>query len=209
MKKSFYQEFKDKTKQSLTRLKFEKRGIYNVSFNEKNLTLIEAELEFIENAVIDYIKDYSFYYIKGFHDKRRDKGLGAEHIKLHLKKGSEGEISLEELLNLGNFIRAYLKVFKEPFMDMDKRKIYEWEDDNGIRFRAVSDKLSQKIVEKINQMGGSQLPLSPFDNTIITFYSDRNLNEKMEFKNPKVKEFYENKEKSKNSKITSKLRLKK
>ena len=73
----------------------------------------------------------------------------------------------------------------------------------------LSDKLSQKIVEKINQMGGSQLPLSPFDNTIITFYSDRNLNEKMEFKNPKVKEFYENKEKSKNSKITSKLRLKK
>ncbi|EPN1533399.1 hypothetical protein ACTVZV_001745, partial [Campylobacter upsaliensis] len=74
MKKSFYQEFKDKTKQSLTRLRLEKRGIYNVSFNEKNLTLIEAELEFIENAVIDYIKDYSFYYIKGFHDKRRDKG---------------------------------------------------------------------------------------------------------------------------------------
>ncbi|WP_270963563.1 hypothetical protein [Campylobacter upsaliensis] len=174
MKRSFYQEFRDKTKQSIARL--EKRGIYNVSFNEKNLTLIEAELEFIENAVIDYIKDYSFYYIKGFHDKRRDKGLGAEHIKIHLEKGSEGEISLEELLNLGNSIRAYLKVFKEPFMDMDKRKIYEWEDDNGIRFRAVSDKLSQKIVEKINQMGGSQLPLSPFDNTIITFYSDRNLN---------------------------------
>ncbi|EPN1533406.1 hypothetical protein ACTVZV_001752, partial [Campylobacter upsaliensis] len=127
----------------------------------------------------------------------------------HLEKGSEGEISLEELLNLGNSIRAYLKVFKEPFMDMDKRKIYEWEDDNGIRFRAVSDKLSQKIVEKINQMGGSQLPLSPFDNTIITFYSDRNLNEKMEFKNPKVKEFYENKEKSKNSQNISKLGLKK
>ncbi|MCR2055617.1 hypothetical protein CUPS3785_09010, partial [Campylobacter upsaliensis] len=37
-------------------------------------------------------------------------------------------------------------------------------------------------------------PLSPFDEIIITFYSDRNLNEKMEFKNPKVREYYENKE---------------
>ncbi|EAJ3012941.1 hypothetical protein DCU89_06610 [Campylobacter upsaliensis] len=73
-------------------------------------------------------------------------------------------------------------------------------------FRAVVDKIPQGHLE---QMGGSQLPLSPFDNTIITFYSDRNLNEKMEFKNPKVKEFYENKEKSKNSQNISKLRLKK
>ncbi|WP_270975473.1 hypothetical protein [Campylobacter helveticus] len=197
----------------------EKRGIYNVSFNGKNLTLIEAELEFIENAVIDYIKDYSFYYIKGFHDERRDKGLGAEHIKIHLEKGSEGEISLEELLNLGHSLRTYLKIFKEPFMDTDERKIYEWENDEGVRFRVVSDKLSQKIVEKINQMGGSQLPLSPFDNTIITFYSDRNLNQKMEFKNPKVREYYANKENFQKSESTnenslltsqkSKLRLKK
>ncbi|EAI4911335.1 hypothetical protein BHX02_06695 [Campylobacter jejuni] len=45
--------------------------------------------------------------------------------------------------------------------------------------------------------------------TIITFYSDRNLNKQMEFKNPKVKEFYENKEKFKNSQNISKLGLKK
>ncbi|EAH7567711.1 hypothetical protein EOD82_09085 [Campylobacter jejuni] len=131
--------------------------------------------------------------MKGFHDKRRDKGLGAEHIKIHLEKGSEGEITLDELLNLGNSIREYLKVFKEPFVDIDERKIYEWKNDKEVCFRVVSDKLSQKIVEKIKQMGGSQLPLSPFENTIITFYSDRNLNKAMEFKNPKVKEYYENK----------------
>ncbi|EPS9404257.1 hypothetical protein ACVM3D_001518 [Campylobacter upsaliensis] len=79
-------------------------------------------------------------------------------------------------------------------------------------FRAVVDKIPQGHLEQLGeeyQMGGSQPPLSPFDNTIITFYSDRNLNEKMEFKNPKVKEFYENKEKSKNSQNISKLRLKK
>ncbi|ECK2550140.1 hypothetical protein FQW77_08675 [Campylobacter jejuni] len=182
-------QFKNKTQ----KLKQEVRGIYNVSFNDKNSTPINTDLEMIEDIVIDYIQAYSFYYIKGFHDKRRDKGLGAEHIKIHLEKGSEGEITLDELLNLGNSIREYLKVFKEPFVDIDERKIYEWKNDKEVCFRVVSDKLSQKIVEKIKQMGGSQLPLSPFENTIITFYSDRNLNKAMEFKNPKVKEYYENK----------------
>ena len=196
MKKSFYQEFKDKTKQSLTRLKFEKRGIYNVSFNEKNSTPINAELEAIENIIIDYV----VHYIKGWHNERRDKGRGAEHIKLHLEKGSEGEITLEELLNLGNSIREYLKMFKEPFDDGRGGKVFEWENDESVRFRIATDKIKGE---------GLIPPLSPSDEIIITFYSDRNLNEKMEFKNPKVKEFYENKEKSKNSKITSKLRLKK
>ncbi|EPS9404264.1 hypothetical protein ACVM3D_001525 [Campylobacter upsaliensis] len=195
MKKSFYQEFKDKTKQSLTRLRLEKRGIYNVSFNEKNSTPINAELEAIENAIIDYV----VHYVKGWHNERRDKGRGAEHIKLHLEKGSEGEISLEELLNLGNSIREYLKIFKEPFDDGRGGKVFEWENDEGVRFRIATDKIKGE---------GLIPPLSPSDEIIITFYSDRNLNEKMEFKNPKVKEFYENKEKSKNSQNISKLRLK-
>ncbi|EOB3875874.1 hypothetical protein ACIJA9_001588 [Campylobacter upsaliensis] len=197
MKKSFYQEFKDKTKQSLTRLRLEKRGIYNVSFNEKNSTPINAELEAIENAIIDYV----VHYVKGWHNERRDKGRGAEHIKLHLEKGSEGEISLEELLNLGNSIREYLKIFKEPYLeDLNKDgKVFEWENDEGVRFRIATDKIKGE---------GLIPPLSPSDEIIITFYSDRNLNEKMEFKNPKVKEFYENKEKSKNSQNISKLRLK-
>ena len=194
MKKSFYQEFRDKTKQSIARL--EKRGIYNVSFNEKNSTPINAELEAIENIIIDYV----VHYIKGWHNERRDKGRGAEHIKLHLEKGSEGEITLEELLNLGNSIREYLKMFKEPFDDGRGGKVFEWENDESVRFRIATDKIKGE---------GLIPPLSPSDEIIITFYSDRNLNEKMEFKNPKVKEFYENKEKSKNSKITSKLRLKK
>lgn len=194
MKKSFYQEFRDKIKQSIARL--EKRGIYNVSFNEKNSTPINAELEAIENIIIDYV----VHYIKGWHNERRDKGRGAEHIKLHLEKGSEGEITLEELLNLGNSIREYLKMFKEPFDDGRGGKVFEWENDESVRFRIATDKIKGE---------GLIPPLSPSDEIIITFYSDRNLNEKMEFKNPKVKEFYENKEKSKNSKITSKLRLKK
>ncbi|EDP6888755.1 hypothetical protein GO114_07060 [Campylobacter upsaliensis] len=176
--------------------RLEKRGIYNVSFNEKNSTLINAELEAIENIIIDYV----VHYIKGWHNERRDKGRGAEHIKLHLEKGSEGEITLEELLNLGNSIRKYLKMFKEPFDDGRGGKVFEWENDEGVRFRIATDKIKGE---------GLIPPLSPSDEIIITFYSDRNLNEKMEFKNHKVKEFYENKEKFKNSQNISKLGLKK
>ncbi|EFP2059519.1 hypothetical protein HP551_001685 [Campylobacter jejuni] len=161
--------------------KKEKRNIYNVSFNEKDSTPINAELEAIENIIIDYV----VHYIKGWHNERRDKGRGAEHIKLHLEKGSEGEINLEELLNLGNSIREYLKIFKEPFDDGRGGKVFEWENDEGVRFRIATDKIKGE---------GLIPPLSPFDEIIITFYSDRNLNEKMEFKNPKVREYYENKE---------------
>ncbi|EPM5706339.1 hypothetical protein ACTNHS_001299 [Campylobacter upsaliensis] len=163
--------------------KKEKRNIYNVSFNEKDSTPINAELEAIENIIIDYV----VHYIKGWHNERRDKGRGAEHIKLHLEKGSEGEINLEELLNLGNSIREYLKIFKEPYLeDLNKDgKVFEWENDEGVRFRIATDKIKGE---------GLIPPLSPFDEIIITFYSDRNLNEKMEFKNPKVREYYENKE---------------
>ena len=168
----------------------EQRGIYNVSFNDKGATPIYLDPDLLDNFIQNTFKEAIIMYMKGFHDYRRDKGMEAEHIKIHLEVGSEGEITINELLNLGNSLREYLKNFKEPFVDSDKRKIYEWENDNGIRFRAVSDRLAQKVLEKVNQMGGSQIPLSPFENTIITFYSDRNLNERMEFKNPKVAQHY-------------------
>ncbi|MCV3406751.1 hypothetical protein L8T94_06385 [Campylobacter lari] len=158
----------------------EKRGIYNVSFNDKNSTPINTELEIIEEAIIDYV----VHYVKGWHNTKRDKGRGAEHIKLHLAKESEGEIKIEELLNLGNFIREYLKVFKEPFDDGRGGKVYEWENKEGIRFRVATDKIKGE---------GLIPPLSPSDEIIITFYSDRNLNKRMEFKNPKVKAYYEEK----------------
>ncbi|WP_139454209.1 hypothetical protein [Campylobacter armoricus] len=160
----------------------EKRGIYNVSFNDKNSTPINTELEIIEEAIIDYV----VHYVKGWHNTKRDKGRGAEHIKLHLAKESEGKIKIEELLNLGNSIREYLKVFKEPFLEDQNKdgKVYEWENKEGIRFRVATDKIKGE---------GLIPPLSPSDEIIITFYSDRNLNKRMEFKNPKVKAYYEEK----------------
>ena len=54
-----------------------------------------------------------------------------------------------------------------------------------MRFRLATDKTKWE---------GLIPPLSPSDETIITFYSDRNLNERMEFKNPNVAKYYESRE---------------
>ncbi|MDE6885885.1 MAG: hypothetical protein K2P17_02420 [Helicobacteraceae bacterium] len=125
--------------------------------------------------------DYVIHYVKGWHNVKRDKGRGAEHIKLHLEPNSEGQITLEELLNIGNSIRKYLKIFKEPFDDGRGGKVYEWENNESVRFRIATDKIKGE---------GLIPPLSPYDGIIITFYSDRNLKEKMKFKNPKVESYY-------------------
>ncbi|MBX7491224.1 hypothetical protein [Helicobacter turcicus] len=173
--KDFLQKFQD-IERSLQK---ETRGIYNVSFNAKRATPIQKDIEAVENAVITYIA----MYVRGFHLKRRNKGKGAEHIKLHLEKGSEGEITLEELLNLGNSLRVYLKNFNEAFIDKNGAKIYEWENDDEVRFRVITD---------IDEQGHTSTTFHSSNEIIISFYSDRNLSQRMEFKNPKVKAYYEN-----------------
>lgn len=160
--------------------KREKRGIYNVTFNDKKATPILKDIEAIENAAIEYIA----MYIKGWHNIKRGKGKGAEHIKLHLREGSQGEITIEELVNIGHSLREYLKIFKEPYLEDENKtgKVYEWQDDKGVRFRVAVDTYKGE---------GLIPPLSPFADVIITFYSDRNLNEPMKFKNPKVEAYYQ------------------
>ncbi|MGI0405899.1 hypothetical protein ACRE1U_01050 [Helicobacter himalayensis] len=160
----------------------EQQGIYDVTYGNKNATPIFKDIESIEDAVIEYIA----MYVRGYHSKRNDRGFGAEHIKLHLEKGSEGEVSIEELVNIGNSLRAYLKQFKEAFIDDRGAKVYEWENDDKTRFRIVADTIRE------NKGEGDNCHSTPFASAIISFYSDRNLNEKMKFKNPKVAEYYEN-----------------
>lgn len=159
--------------------KKETKGIYNTTFNDKKATPIwlQSDLEKIENAIIEQV----VMYVKGYHNLKRDIGYGAEHIKIHLEQTSQGAITLKELLDLGKSIRNYISTFQEPFIDEKGAKIYEWENEKKVRFRAIVD----------SPMGGSQPPLSPSDEVIITFYSDRNLNAKMVFKNPKVRKHYE------------------
>jgi uncharacterized protein YuzE len=97
-------------------LKKEKRGIYNVTYNGKNSTqLRKYDLE----ALDDYIK-----YEKG------NEKFGAVHIQKHLEDGSNGKISDEELLMMGEIIRDM------DYFIQDGKRIYERFDDD-IRYRVV------------------------------------------------------------------------
>ena len=166
----------------------EKRGIYNVTYNGKNATQIKQDLDNINDA-IKY--------------ERGNIGKGAKHISIrHLDDESKaGFVTKEELLNLGENVRNFIKEHKEPFANKKNARIYEWEDDKGVRFKlVVSNKngegrglplgKSQDVSSITNDLRpATKKGLSPsgsLDN-IITFYSDRNLKEPMKFENPKLK----------------------
>ena len=165
--------------------KQEKRGIYNVTYNGKFSTPVYKDLEDVDDAT---------KYAKG------DKSKGAKHISIrHLNDESkEGYVTRQELLSLGENIRAYLKENKEPFIDKSGGHIYEWEDKDGVRFRAVigqakresDDRSITSTLKPTDEATKSGIiPNSSLysSNDIITFYSDRNLKEPMKFENPKLK----------------------
>ena len=168
--------------------KQEKRGIYNVTYNGKNATQIKQDLDNINDA-IKY--------------ERGNIGKGAKHISIrHLDdENKAGFVTKEELLNLGENVRNFIKEHKEPFVNKKNARIYEWEDDKGVRFKlVVSNKngegrglplgKNQDVSSITNDLRpATKKGLSPsgsLDN-IITFYSDRNLKEPMKFENPKLK----------------------
>ena len=170
--------------QKLPELK-EKRGIYNVTYNGKFSTPVYKDLTTIDDAI---------KYAKG------DKSKGAKHISIrHLNDESkEGYVTRQELLSLGENIRAYLKENKEPFIDKRGGHIYEWEDKDGVRFRAVIGQAKResddrsitstlKSTDEATKSGVTPNSSLYSSNDIITFYSDRNLKEPMKFENPKLK----------------------
>ncbi|WP_103602232.1 hypothetical protein [Campylobacter concisus] len=148
--------------------KQEKRGIYNVTYNGKKATWLKQDVANIDNAI---------RYESGNLSK------GAKHISIrHLDDENKvGFVTKEELLNLGKNVRKFIKEHKEPFINDRKARLYEWEDDKGVRFRLVVG----------NETAGTpytdELPQPAVSNDIITFYSDRNLKEPMKFENPKLK----------------------
>ena len=150
----------------------EKQNIYNVTFNAKYETPIK-----IGNN-LPHIS-----YIQG--GKPKSRKFGAKLIKTYLKQGIEGEITINELLNIGESIRNYLNIFKEPFVEIQPHKdieIYEWQDDKGIRFR---------VCVKWMEFAESPCPDCSIANRVIySFCSDRNMKERMQFKNPKVEDFF-------------------
>ena len=168
--------------------KQEKRGIYNVTYNGKNAIQIKQDLDNINDA-IKY--------------ERGNIGKGAKHISIrHLDdENKAGFVTKEELLNLGENVRNFIKEHKEPFVNKKNARIYEWEDDKGVRFKlVVSNKngegrglplgKSQDVSSITNDLRPATkkgLSQSGSLDNIITFYSDRNLKEPMKFENPKLK----------------------
>ncbi|QPH97801.1 hypothetical protein [Campylobacter concisus] len=102
---------------------------------------------------------------------------------------------------MGENVRNFIKEHKEPFVNKKNARIYEWEDDKGVRFKlVVSNKngegrglplgKSQDVSSITNDLRpATKKGLSPSGSlvNIITFYSDRNLKEPMKFENPKLK----------------------
>ncbi|EPS9404466.1 PBECR2 nuclease fold domain-containing protein, partial [Campylobacter upsaliensis] len=156
---------KIQAKTMLKELEREQKGLYNVAFNGKNAVLIKKDLEAVDEAIL---------FEKG------TKRKGGKHIRLahSTEPSQEGYVTKQEVANLGVNIREYLKNY-EPFIDKNGARLYEWKDENGVKFRAV--------VNNTQTSGGnSHLPSATEE--IITFYSDRNLKEKMNFKNPLLKD---------------------
>ena len=156
---------KNASKNAHKQIHKEQRGIYNVTYNNKIATYIKTDLDSIDNAL---------RYARG------DKSKGANHIKLrhHTDPKQEGYITQQELLNMGKNIREYLAKHKTPFIDEKGARLYEWENEAGERFRIVVDNIKAS-----GSRTTPQLPRPPAED-IITFYSDRNAKNKMEFKNP-------------------------
>ena len=100
----------------------EKRGIYNVVYNDKKSTIIYKDLEAIENAI---------KFEKGFENKVTKKGFGALHIEKHLNEKNAGWVTQQEYLNMGEVVR-------KGKLNTDKygRRSYEYYK-NGIRFRVA------------------------------------------------------------------------
>lgn len=110
----------------------EMRGIYNVTFNGKNATEVRKA---DSDAVIMY--------------ERGNAKYGAIHIEKHLQDGSVGQVSKEELLQMGRVIRD------GKLYESYGKNIYELTED-GVMFRVVTG-------------GGNN------KEKVITLYSDRNI----------------------------------
>lgn len=93
--------YQQKADELLKQTKKEKRGIFNTTYNEKKATYIKTDLNSNE---ID----------KVLRLERENRNKGAKHIRIrHTKDPKQiGYVSKEEVTNLGNSIRKFLKEHK-------------------------------------------------------------------------------------------------
>ncbi|MGG7073205.1 DEAD/DEAH box helicase family protein [Campylobacter sp. 9BO] len=103
----------------------EKRGIYNVAFNDKKSTIIYKDLENIEQII---------KFEQGFENPKTNKGFGALHIQKHLNKNADGWVTSQEYLNMGQMLR------KATMQEVKNKRVYTYFDDNNVRFRIIVGK---------------------------------------------------------------------
>ena len=104
----------------------EKRGIYNVAFNNKKSTIIRKDLDAIDE-IIKFEKGEADYMLHG----ERKSGYGALHIQKHLDTQNNGWVTKQEYLDMGQMLR------KSMMEEADDKRIYTYFNDEGIRFRVV------------------------------------------------------------------------
>jgi hypothetical protein len=104
----------------------ERRGIYNVAFNNKKSTIIRKDLDVIDE-IIKFEKGEADYMLHG----ERKSGYGALHIQKHLDTQNNGWVTKQEYLNMGQMLR------KSTMKEADDKRIYTYFNDEGTRFRVV------------------------------------------------------------------------
>ena len=104
----------------------EKRGIYNVAFNNKKSTIIRKDLDAIDE-IIKFEKGEADYMAHG----ERKSGYGALHIQKHLDTQNNGWVTKQEYLDMGQMLR------KSTMKEADDKRIYTYFNDEGVRFRVV------------------------------------------------------------------------
>ena len=109
----------------------EKRGIYNVQFNEKKSTRISKDIKLVDKAI---------KFEKGFENPNTKKGAGALHIKKHIGNDKNGWVTKEEVLSIGDVIRKV-----EPY-EKNGKNVYEYFGDDGTRFRLVIGGKKENVI---------------------------------------------------------------
>lgn len=158
----------------------EQLALKGVVYNGDKAALIYKDLEQIDEAILL---------------QKGNKNKGGKHIRLeHTQDEAQlGFVTPDEVANIGQNVRKYINEYGKPFEDSYTGRVYEWQDENGVKFRLV--------VKNLKEVGSGNSNLPSANEEIIIFYSNRNLKDdtkkhiskKEWFKNPAVAERYKEK----------------
>ena len=121
------------------------------------------------------------------------KGNKNKRLEYTQDEAQLGFVTPDEVANIGYNVRKYIDEYGKPFENGYTGRVYEWQDENGVKFRLV--------VKNLKEVGSGNSNLPSANEEIIIFCSNRNLkddtkkhiSQKEWFKNPAVAERYKEK----------------